>query len=152
MEENAMNLPREYFSSSADELTRFAQIMFNRAFMEIFHNEDLNGDYELSDEELKNLILSMVYLMFCADGEMNEKEHKFALALMPEFDETDWTGCEKLDKELLETIDSFLVIAALRNSVRDLIRIITIAAVIDTSSINEKEVYVLGKFLDRLQY
>lgn len=147
MKENAMNLPQEYFSCTVEELTKFAQIMFDRALITIFHNEDLNGDYELSEEELKNIVLSMVYLMFCADGEMNEKEHNFALALMPEFDDTDWTGCEKLDKELLETIDSFVLIADLQNSVRDLIRIIAIAAVIDTSSINDKEADVLEKFL-----
>ena len=150
MGENALNLPREYFSSASADLTRYAQLMCNRTLLDMYHNEETNRDYALTEKELQTTVFCLICCMFNADGEVNESEHRFAQALFPELSSRNWVPAEEDKKSLFGLLYACARISELRNAARDLIRIAAIAAVIDTSSINAKESEFLLQLIEQV--
>lgn len=147
--ENLIVLPNEYLTKTPEELVVIARKIKEKLATDLFMDETYNVDFSSKEDEFEAFIMMSAYIMFIADGKVNDAEDWFMREVcgLPA-DEFDDGEPEESVKIILDTLKVFNKTEDWQPYARGLIRIAAIAAVIDNGSINAQESRLLKRMLN----
>lgn len=80
-----VTIPQSYYHKNFKELSVYSVDFYKQIVEELFDNDKLNDDGELSEEMAEYLAQAIVIGAFLADGDFSHKEYELFSVLLPDY-------------------------------------------------------------------